>query len=207
MILRKRVIKLYRRIKKGGTSLDKEIQEYIEHTTKEYIEYTTKEVVSELKRQGMMKDNKRTPFQKTEMVLYNYNDFNQAIKVKYLQIETIQAEGIQKKSSSIKTLSTQTMYYEMKSDSDRADEKIQSIEQSIQTTKNYIKVIDTALDSLRDDAYFDIIPMKYFESCTREEIAEYFDVDASTISRNKNRLIKILQNKLFSDEVIYEIFC
>lgn len=48
--------------------------------------------------------------------------------------------------------------------------------------------------------------MKYFEGKTREEIAEHFDVDVSTISRNKNRLINLLQIRLFSDEVIYQIF-
>lgn len=171
---------------------------------KEYINYTAQEVVSELKRQGLMKDNKRTPFQKTEVLLYNYSSFQEAIKDKYLQIETIQTEGVPKKSSSVSSFSGQATY-EIKSDSDKAEEKIQSIEQSIQTTKNFIKIIDEALDTLKVDSYFEIIPMKYFKGYTREEIAEYFGVDASTISRNKNRLINALQIRLFSDEVIYQI--
>ena len=61
---------------------------------------TAQAVVSELKRQGLMKDNKQTPFQKTETLLYNYNNFQEAIKDKYLQIETIQTEGIPKKFKS-----------------------------------------------------------------------------------------------------------
>lgn len=166
---------------------------------------TAQAVVSELKRQGLMKDNKQTPFQKTEILLYNYNNFQEAIKDKYLQIETIQAVGIPKKSSSISSFSSQPTY-EIKSDADKAEEKIECIEQSIQTTKNFIKVIDAAIDVLKDDPYFDIIRMKYFEGQTREEIAEYFEVDVSTISRNKNRLINMLQIRLFSDEVIYQIF-
>jgi len=48
--------------------------------------------------------------------------------------------------------------------------------------------------------------MKYFESKTREEIAEELEVDVSTITRNKNRLINTLKITLFSDEVIYELF-
>lgn len=166
---------------------------------------TAQAVVSELKRQGLMKDNKQTPFQKTETLLYNYNNFQEAIKDKYLQIETIQTEGIPKKSSSISSFSSQATY-EVKSDADKAEEKIECIEQSIQTTKNFIKVIDAAIDALKGDSYFDIIPMKYFEGQTREEIAEHFEVDVSTISRNKNRLINMLQIRLFSDEVIYQIF-
>ena len=133
-----------------------------------YIDETIQRYTSELRRQGLLKDNKRTPFQKTEVLLYNYNNFKAAIQDKYEQIE--------------------------------------AIEQSIQVTKNFISVIDAALDILKDDHYFDIIRMKYFEGKTREEIAEHFDVDVSTISRNKNRLINLLQIRLFSDEVIYQIF-
>lgn len=170
-----------------------------------YIDETVKRHVSELKRQGLMKDNKQTPFQKTETLLYNYNNFKDAIEDKNKQIETIQDVGVPKKSSSITSFSNNNTY-EIKSDSEKADEKIEAIENSIQTTKNFIKVIDEAIDKLKDDSYFDIIRLKYFEGKTREEIAEYFEVDVSTISRNKNRLINLLQIRLFSDEVIYQIF-
>ena len=45
-----------------------------------------------------------------------------------------------------------------------------------------------ALDKLRDDAYFDIIPLYYYSNNTIEHIASGFEVDASTITRNKKRL-------------------
>lgn len=171
----------------------------------ETAQTTAERVVSELKRQGLLKDNKQTPFQKTETLLYNYNNFQAAIDDKLQQIETIRQEGIPKKSPSITSFSGNSTY-EIKSDADKADEKIEAIENSIQTTKNFIKVIDNALAALKDDPYFDIIKLKYFEGQTREEIAEYFEVDVSTISRNKNRLVNLLQIRLFSDEVIYQIF-
>ena len=171
----------------------------------ETAQTTAARVVSELKRQGLLKDNKQTPFQKTETLLYNYRNFQAAIDDKMLQIETIREEGIPKKSPSITSFSGNPTY-EIKSDADKADEKIEAIENSIQTTKNFIRVIDNALAALQDDLYFEIIRMKYFEGQTREDIAEYFEVDASTISRNRNRLVNLLQIRLFSDEVIYQIF-
>lgn len=170
-----------------------------------YIDETIQKYTSELRRQGLLKDNKRTPFQKTETLLYNYNNFKAAIQDKYEQIEAIKKVGLPKRSTSITTFSSSPTY-EIKTNSDKAEEKIEAIEQSIQVTKNFISVIDAALDMLKDDHYFDIIRMKYFEGKTREEIAEHFDVDVSTISRNKNRLINLLQIRLFSDEVIYQIF-
>ncbi len=171
----------------------------------ETAQVTAKAVVLELKRQGLMKDSKPTPFQKTETLLYNYNSFASAILDKYLQIETIQSEGLQKKSNSVTSFSGQGVY-DIKNDSEKAEEKIEAIEKSIQITKNFINVIDSALKVLEDDPYFDIIQMKYFDGKSREEIAEYYSVDVSTISRNKNKLINSLQIRLFSDEVIGQIF-
>lgn len=172
---------------------------------RKYIDETVFKCISELKRQGLLRKNIRTPFQKTEILLYNYNNFKAVIDDKEKQIKEIEWSGIGKRSSDITSFSPGTRY-EIKSDADKAEEKIESIEQSIHVTKNFIRIIDAALDSLEDDPYFDIIRMKYFEGSTREEIAEYFDVDASTISRNKNRLINLLQIRLFSDEVIYQMF-
>lgn len=170
-----------------------------------YIDMTVSKHVSELKRQGLLKNNKQSPFQKTETLLYNYNNFQAAISDKFEQIQNIQEEGIPKKSSSISSFSSNATY-EIKSDSDKAEEKIESIENAIQTTRNFIKVIDAAIDMLKDDPYFDLIRLKYFENRSRDYIAEYFEVDASTISRHKNRLVNQLQIRLFSDEVIYQIF-
>ncbi len=94
----------------------------------------------------------------------------------------------------------------MKSEAEKAEEMIYAIEQSIQVTCKFINVIDAALDSLKGDSYYEIIPMKYFEGKTREDIAGFFDCDVKTVSRNKNRLINKLQIRLFSDEFIYQIF-
>lgn len=166
---------------------------------------TAKEVVSQLRKQGLLKNNRQSPFQKTETLLYNYNNFKNAINDKLEQIDEIKQEGIRKKSNSITSFSGSASY-EIKSDIDKADEKIESIEQTIQTTKNFIKIIDAAIEVLKDDPYYDLIQMKYFEGKSREDIADYYEVDVSTISRNKNRLVNLLQIRLFSDEVIYEIF-
>jgi len=171
----------------------------------EIIEKTAQAVVSELKNNGLLKDRKQTPYQKTETLLYNYNDFKEAVENKYKQIETIQEEGVPKKSASITSFSGEHVTY-VKSDAEKAEEMIYAIEQSIRVTCKFINIIDAVLDSLKDDSYYEIIPMKYFERKTREEIAEHFDVDVKTISRNKNRLINKLQIRLFSDEFIYQIF-
>lgn len=177
----------------------KESEKIIEETAKS----TAKAVVSELTKKGLVKTQK-SPFQKTETLLYNYNSFQDVIKDKYLEIETIEYCGVPKKSASISTYSSQS-FFDNRSEDEKNIEKIEEIEKSITITKNCIKSIDAALESLKNDPYYKIIEMKYFENKSREEIAEYFGVDTSTITRNKNRLINKLQIRFFSDEVIQNL--
>lgn len=168
------------------------------------ISKTAREVVSELKKSNMLKENKQTPFQKTETLLYNYNNFKQLIEDKYNQIKMIQEDGVPKKSSSITSITAGN--FEVKCEMEKCEDMIHAITHSIKSTENFIKLIDDALNGISDDAYYDIIPMKYFASMRNESIADYYNVDVRTISRNKNRLINLLQIRLFSDEFIYQIF-
>jgi RNA polymerase sigma factor (sigma-70 family) len=182
--------------------LNGELLNLIDHTVKK----TTIETVAELKRQNLIVEGRQTPFQKTETLLFNYNQFKAAIRDKEEQIREIKEVGLAKKSACFSTYSCNDGYVEVKSDEEKAEEKIERIEMSIKVTKNFIKIIDDAISSLRDDPYYLLIDMRYFKGYTREQIADYFDCDVSTINRNKNRLINLLQIRLFSDEVIQQIF-
>ncbi len=73
-------------------------------------------------------------------------------------------------------------------------------------TQKTIDIIDRALKSIEDDKYYDIIEDIFFNDVKREEIAELYNVDVKTITRNKNRLINQLKVILFSDDVIKELF-
>lgn len=182
--------------------LNGEILNLIDHTVKKTIGDT----IIELKRQNLTVEGRQTPFQKTETLLFNYNNFKAAIKDKEEQILEIKEMGLAKKSAAFSSYSGNDGYIEVKSDMEKAEEKIERIELSIKSTRNYIRIIDDALEALIEDPYYELINLRYFKGWTREEIAEYFDCDVKTITRNKNRLINLLQIKLFSDEVIQQIF-
>lgn len=119
------------------------------------INDTVNSTVLKLKIAGLMKDDRKTAYEKTEELLHNYNAF--------------------KKSDQPYTI-------------------------------KFVKKIDAALETIKNDIYFEIIPMCYFDHKTREAIAEYFDTTVTTISRNKTRLINKIKSILFSDDVIYELF-
>ena len=124
--------------------------------TQKMIEYIVDRTVIKLKMSGLMKDTRKTAYQKTEALLRNYNTFSK-------------------------------------------------VEDQPSTTK-LMKIINEALDEIKDDPYYEIIPLIYFENATREYVAEEFDTTVTTISRNKNRLVNKLKTRIFSDEVIYELF-
>ena len=54
--------------------------------------------------------------------------------------------------------------------------------------------IRSAIDGLKDDAYFKIIPLYFSYGYTIERIAELFKVEISTITRNKKRLCLAIYN-------------
>ena len=112
--------------------------------------------VLKLKMAGLMKDDRKSAYQKTEALLRNYNTFKKV-----------------------------------------TDKK---------STKKIVHKIEQALDEIKDDLYFEIIPMIFFQNCTREYVADYFDTSTKTITRNKNRLVNQLKLRLFSDDVIFELF-
>jgi hypothetical protein len=53
-----------------------------------------------------------------------------------------------------------------------------------------------ALEALRFDPYFRIIPLYFEEHRTHEDIAGIFGVDVSTVSRNKKRLCLAVYNEI-----------
>lgn len=73
-------------------------------------------------------------------------------------------------------------------------------------TQKLINIINRALKTIEDDEYYSIIEMIYFEHKSREDVAEFYDKEVKTISRNKKRLINELKMVIFSDESIQELF-
>lgn len=72
-------------------------------------------------------------------------------------------------------------------------------------TRKFITTIDKALDSIKDDPYFEVISMIYIDGKTREDVACELNCDEKTVTRNKERLVNMLKVKLFSDDYIMEL--
>ena len=175
------------------------IKEIIEDTAK----VTTDMLIIRLKKEKLLKSG-RTPYQKVETLLYNYNKFKDIISDKEKEIEIIREHGTFKRSNSI-TFFSKNVSNEQKSEMEQIESAINKLNEDITITKYAISKINSALEQIKDDKYYKIIEFRYLMGKTIENIAELLDKDITTIYRNKTRLINALKIHLFTDETILEL--
>lgn len=82
------------------------------------------------------------------------------------------------------------------------EEIIRSRKASMERTRLQVQRIDRALETIKDDPYYDIIPMKYWDLMQPAEIAERLGCDERTYRRHKNRLINKLKVVLFGADAL-----
>ena len=133
-------------------------------------------------------DQELSPYKLTEKTLYEYNDIKKFIENCKLDIEDLKKCGLPQKSKSIVFMPSGCRV----SSTDMLDAKIQDLEYKIKVNENELKKIDKALNTIKDDEYYNIIELKYLNKDKRlndDEIAAKLYCDRSTICRNRNRLV------------------
>ncbi|WP_064590642.1 sigma-70 family RNA polymerase sigma factor [Streptobacillus moniliformis] len=129
-----------------------------------------------------------------ETLLYNYNDYKTKIKSLEKRIENLK-NGEQIIALNFDSESVQGTHI-FKSDIDKRMDLINNYTKQISKYEQIIDIIDLNLNDLEKDRYFKIIPLKYFEKKTLENIASILKIDVSTVKRNKKRLINKLKNEI-----------
>lgn len=172
------------------------------------INDTVSKTVNELLKQKMIKKSDMNTYQKTEQLLYNYNNFKEVVKDKQEMIEQIKQVGISKTSCSFLPMPQDTGFKYMPSEQEKNDAAIAELESSIAVTSNFIKLIDNALKTIKGDPYYEVIEKCYFEGKKHYVVSKEWatPINETTVGRNKNRLVKKLSIYLFSDDVIKELY-
>ena len=142
-------------------------------------------------------------FKKTEQLLYNYKKFQRSMQYKKDYIKFLKENGMQEISKNF--VGTRIPDNE-KDKADLLDELIAKLQQDVLYIEKHLKFIDFALDEIRDDTYFTLIELKYFQGKSMEFIAEYYDVSVKTIYNQRDRLIHILRKYLFAEDVLSDFF-
>lgn len=168
------------------------------------IDRIADKIIEKMKTDREIKTEKQlTPFQKTEKLLSELSLLKGAIDSKNMLIEDLKKEGIsiQKRETGVNVQSSKIYLSEL----EKVENRIEKLQEEITRIENVVNMIERALDTIRNDKYYNIIEMKYFEDLTFENIAEKLNISVRTAKRHKNFMIRQLQIIIFSDDVLKSI--
>lgn len=148
----------------------------------------------------------KTAYQKTETLLYNYNGFNKIVQERMDEIEEIKKYGVPKSTSLGGAISGKGgLAKGIVLEEESVEAAVHRISSSVQGTVDAIALINKCMESLKNDPYYDILPMTYFDGRTQDDIATHFGVSQVSISKNKKRLVQELSIRLFPNQSINEM--
>lgn len=164
-----------------------------------------KAIQNEVKKQlGVLKEKDGekkvlTPYQKTIKLLKSYRYYKNRIEYLKNNLDNIE---IKKKYSigEIKAVNNNNLS-EMERKEIIKEQRLREIE----FFEYGINLIDYGLSSIEEEKYKEIIPLIYFEKLRMEDVAEKFNVDTSTIKRNRNKLVEIMSLSIFDSEILKDL--
>lgn len=149
---------------------------------------------------------KRTAYQKTEQLLYNYNGFKRIVKERMEEIEDIRKYGVPQRGVTIgERVKTSPVQTGIVLPEESVEAAVHNVQASVQGTMQVISLIDKSMAALKSDPYYKILEMRYFEGRTQEDIAQAFGCSQFTISTNKTRLVKELSMRIFPNQAVEEM--
>ena len=147
----------------------------------------------------------KTAYRKTEQLLYNYRGFEKIVRERLEEIEEIKRYGVPRSCGAVgERVQGGALPGGIVLPEESVEQAVHRIYCAMESTVRVIDLIKRSMEALRNDPYYEILEMRYFENRTLEDIAAHFNCDSSTISRNRNKLIKELALRLFPDEVVNE---
>lgn len=171
----------------------------------ETIQTVINEMMEDIQMDRRHDEDSPSLYAKTEFILYSYPALKSAIKESEEEISVIRKYGATQKSKSITAVDTRCGYTDFQTEFDRQENQIEQIRRNRVNVEEQLALIERVLAKVKDDPYYAIIEMKYFQKKTMEQMAQHFGCDVSTIRRNKNRLRSIIRFFLFEDDVLNEM--
>jgi hypothetical protein len=178
----------------------------VKETINDGIKDVVKETINELERQGKIKNpSDKTPYQRTEALLYNLNSFYEAVEFHYQQIEILKSEGAPKKSKSITSFVANSGLREQKDETEIVEEKIEDEKKVIYRTRLLLGIVENAIRDLPDDKCPEIIELIYRDGKSIECVADEVGKSHVTVAKYRNIMVKTIATRLFPDDTIKDI--
>lgn len=147
----------------------------------------------------------RNAYQKTELLLWNYKGFKKVIADKKEQIEEIRKHGVPHKGGAVHSYGGNALVSEMRTEEEAVEDAVTAIKHSMREVVNVVNMIDNAMANLKNDPYYNILEMRYFEGMGQEDIGKALKCTQPNVSYHKNRLIRELSVQMFPNEVAKEL--
>jgi len=176
----------------------------------EFADIVAQAVVKAINSQNVGKvqtqKQEKSAYQKTEQLLYNYNGFKRIIQERKLEIEELKLYGVPQKCGGVsERVQTSHSVQGIVLPEEAVENAVRTVERSVEGTVQAIALIDKCMAALKNDPYYKILEMRYFEGRTQEDIAISFNCAQSTVSTNRSRLVKELAMRLFPEQAIKEM--
>lgn len=141
----------------------------------------------------------KTPYVKTEKILYSVPEMKQAlIDLKDMIVE-VERYGVNTGSKDIrKFIGNKSV--KNNSDADRKRICLENMRSEIESIESRLEYINSKLIKIETDPYYKIIPLHYFEHRKQEVIARMLGYDRSTIRKYRKKLVNVLSVYFYPDE-------
>lgn len=147
----------------------------------------------------------RSAFQKTELLLWNYRSFQRVVKEKQEQIDEIRKHGVRHKGGAVHSYGGGGLVQEMRTQEEVVEDAVIAVKRCISDIQHVLHMIDEAMAGLKNDPYYSILEMRYFENMGQADIAEQLKCTQQNVSYHKNRLMRELSLRMFPNEVAKEL--
>ena len=184
----------------------------------EFADIVAQAVVAGIKEAGLIgngetpksnkanKDKEKTAYQKTEQLLYNYNGFLKIIKEREDEIAELRKYGVPGTCGGVKEyVQKGGMPQGIVLPEESVDNAVRVVQSSVEDIVQVVSLINNSMAALKNDPYYAILEMRYFEGRTQEDIALEFNCTQPNVSYHRSRLVKELALRLFPSQVVKEM--
>ena len=133
-------------------------------------------------------EHKRNKYKDEKEIFEIYRKYSKRIKILLKRLNN----PILVKGYSYDKLGT-SGFQEVKSDIERISDLRSRIINDINRCEEFIYRVDSAIELLKDNKYYDVIKFRFIEGKTLEETAEELQVSTTTVNKAENELLKELR--------------
>lgn len=169
------------------------------------IKETVKNTILELGIGKVQHKEERSAFQKTELLLWNYNSFKRVIKEKEEEIAEIRKYGVPHKGGAVHQYSGDNTVRGLSTVDETVETAVHTVQSSVQEISSVINMVDSAMNSIKNDEFYPILELRYFNGMSQSEIANVLNCTQQNISYHKNRLVRELSLRIFPNDVAKEL--